>query len=44
MIGISISDAKTYINKFFESYPKVRLFLDETIRFCETNNYVETIF
>lgn len=44
MIGISMWDAKTYINKFFESYPKVRLFLDETIKFCEENNYVETIF
>lgn len=44
MIGISMWDAKTYINKFFESYPKVRLFLNETIKFCEKNNYVETIF
>lgn len=44
MIGISMWDAKTYINKFFESYPKVRIFLDNIIKDCEKNNYVETIF
>jgi len=44
MIGIPMKDAKIYIDKFFESYPKVRIFLDETIKLCEKNNYVETIF
>ena len=44
MIGISMWEAKTYINKFFESYPKVRIFLDNIIKDCEKNNYVETIF
>lgn len=44
MIGISMWEAKTYINKFFESYPKVRIFLDNIIKDCEKNNFVETIF
>jgi DNA polymerase-1 len=44
MIWISMSDAKIYINKFFESYPKVRLFLDDTIKSCEEKWYVETAF
>ncbi len=44
MIGISMWDSKTYINKFFESYPKVRIFLDNIIKDCEKNNFVETIF
>jgi DNA polymerase I-like protein with 3'-5' exonuclease and polymerase domains len=37
MIDITVSDANLYIKKFFESYPKVRIFLDETIEFCEKN-------
>lgn len=44
MIGISMKDAKIYIDKFFETYPLVRDFLDETIKFCEENKYVETYF
>lgn len=44
MLWINQKEAKEYINKFFESYPNVRLFLDNTIDFCEKNNYVETIF
>jgi len=44
MLGISRSDAKTYIDKFYENYPKVRAFFDTTIAFCEENGYVETIF
>jgi len=44
MIDISIADAKTYIDKFFENYPKVRIFLDKTIKICKEKWYVETLF
>lgn len=44
MLWISMKDAKTYIDKFFESYPNVKIFLEDTIKFCEKNNYVETYF
>ena len=44
MIDITVSDANLYIKKFFESYPKVRNFLDETIKKCEETGYVETLF
>lgn len=44
MIWWNISDSKNYIEKFFLSYPKVREFLDETIKNCEKNFFVETIF
>jgi len=37
MIKIPVKDANIYINKFFESYPKVRTFLDKTINFGEKN-------
>jgi len=35
MIGKSVKESKEYIDKFFISYPKVRLFLDKTIKDCE---------
>ena len=44
MINISVWEANIYIKKFFESYPKVREYLDNTIKFCEENKYVETLF
>ncbi|MBT3727307.1 hypothetical protein HOG21_06735 [bacterium] len=39
-----MKDAKIYIEKFFESYPDVKSFLDNTIKSCEKNKYVETMF
>jgi len=44
MIDITVSDANLYIKKFFESYPKAKDYLDNTIKFCEENWYVETLF
>jgi len=44
MIDISVWEANIYIKKFFENYPKVREYLDNTIKFCEENWYVETLF
>lgn len=44
MIWITIKDAKVYINKFYESYPKVKDFMESTIKSCEKNKYVETLF
>lgn len=44
MIWISIKEAKEYINTFFESYPKVKEFLEDTIKWCEEKKYVETFF
>jgi DNA polymerase I len=39
-----MKDAKIYIEKFYESYPKVKQFLEETIKSCEEKKYVETLF
>ncbi|MGE4444009.1 MAG: DNA polymerase [Candidatus Altimarinota bacterium] len=44
MIGIPQNEAREYINKFFEQYPKVAEFFKKTIEFCEKNGYVETMF
>jgi DNA polymerase-1 len=39
-----MKDAKIYIEKFYESYPKVKLYLEKTIASCEEKKYVETMF
>ncbi len=44
MIWISVKEANLYINKFYESYPKVKEFLENTIKSCEEKQYVETLF
>lgn len=44
MIWIGMKDAWIYIWKFYESYPKVKQFLDKIIKDCEKNKYVETLF
>lgn len=44
MLGIAMKDAKDYIDKFYESYPNVKKYLDKTIKSCEELWYVETLF
>lgn len=44
MIGIPMKDAKIYIDTFYKSYPKVRIFFDELIAWCEEKWYVETLY
>lgn len=44
MIGISQADAKIYITKFFERYPKVEIYFQKIIDECEKNGYVQTLF
>jgi len=44
MIGVSQRDAKIYIDWFYDLYPKVKEYFDETILNCKRNSYVETLF
>ncbi|MDP5039011.1 MAG: DNA polymerase, partial [Candidatus Gracilibacteria bacterium] len=44
MIGISQAESKIYIEKFYETYPKVKDFFDEIIKNCEKKGYVQTMF
>ena len=41
---ISRSEARELINGYFESYPKVRAYMDASIRMARENGYVETMF
>ncbi len=44
MIWISQADAKVYIDKFYEKYPKVGEYFAKIIAECEATGYVETWF
>jgi len=42
-LGISLSDAQTFIDSYFETYSGVRSYFDKVIRFARENGYVTTI-
>lgn len=44
MLNISQKDAKLYIEKFFENYPKVKTFFQDIIKKTESTGYTETMF
>lgn len=43
-LNISRSDAKKLIDSYFESYPKVKKYMDDCIRIAREKEFVETIF
>lgn len=43
-LNIAPFAAEMFIEKYFESYPKVREYMRNTIKFAHENGYVETIF
>lgn len=43
-MGISFSDAKKYIEVYFEQYPGVLRWMDETVEFAKKRGYVQTLF
>jgi len=42
--GIPIEEAKKFIDKYFQAFPKVKEFIQATKDFAYKNGYVETIF
>jgi DNA polymerase I len=43
-LGIDKSEAGAYIKKYFERFPGIRDYMDETREFCRANGYVLTLF
>ncbi|MCO5134442.1 MAG: DNA polymerase I [Phyllobacteriaceae bacterium] len=43
-LGIERSEASDYIKKYFERFPGIRDYMEETKRVCRERGYVETIF
>lgn len=42
-IGMSISEARDFINKYFETYPEVKIYMDEVVKTCKKQGYVSTL-
>ena len=43
-IGVSRGEAKAYIDAYFERFPGIRTYMEDTKKFCHESGYVETIF
>lgn len=43
-LGISRSEAKKLIDDYFEAFPAIRSFIDDTVASARENGYVETLF
>jgi DNA polymerase I len=43
-LGIAREEASAYIKKYFERFPGIRAYMDETREFCRRNGYVITLF
>jgi DNA polymerase-1 len=43
-LGIAREEASAYIKKYFERFPGIRAYIDETRDFCRTHGYVKTLF
>jgi DNA polymerase-1 len=43
-LGIPREEAGAYIKKYFERFPGIRTYMDETKKFARENGYVRTIF
>ncbi len=43
-IGVSVKEAKAYINGYFETYPKILEYLEKTVKDAYEKGYVTTLF
>ena len=43
-LGIARGEADAYIKKYFERFPGIRDYMEETKTFCRQNGYVLTLF
>jgi DNA polymerase-1 len=43
-LGIAREEASAYIKKYFERFPGIRAYMDETREFCRNHGYVTTLF
>ncbi len=42
--GMSFAEAKEFVGRYFEVYPEIKTYMDETKALAVTNGYVETLF
>lgn len=42
-IGVSLKEAKGFIEKYFEQYPEIRVFMDKVVEDCKKDGFVSTV-
>ena len=42
-IGVSLKEAKTFIQRYFEEYPEINEFMNNVVEDCKKNGYVSTV-
>lgn len=42
-IGMTNKEAQNFINMYYDLYPEIKTYMDNTIKYCEENGYVKTI-
>ena len=43
-LGISVPQARRYMQNYFETYPKVRQFMQDCVAYAKANGYVKTLY
>jgi DNA polymerase-1 len=43
-MGVSRAEAKKLIEDYFETYPKIKAYMDHSVQMARENNWVETVF
>ncbi len=43
-LGISVPQARKYMQNYFATYPGVRRFMDDSVAFAKANGYVKTLY
>lgn len=43
-VGITPREAKAFISKYFETYPKIKEYLDNIVESCKNSGYVTTLY
>lgn len=42
-IGMSLSDARAFIAKYYETYPEIKVYMENIVKNCEQDGYVSTV-
>lgn len=42
-IGVTLKEARTFIQRYFEEYPEIKTFMDNIIEDCKRDGYVSTV-
>ncbi len=43
-INVSNYEAEEFLNSYFAKFPEIKVYMDQTIKFCRKNGYVKNIF